>query len=97
MCSERNDSKTTRGRRAVGYIRVSVKNQEALPSIDAQMEANLKWADEAGLTVVGWYIDEGCSGSALERRAAFQAMCDEVQSDGEEPGEATRRRDSEDR
>ena len=63
------------------YSRVSSEGQEPQPSIEEQLEAAQSNAEEAGLKIVKVYIDEGSSGNDPERRAAFQAMCDEVESE----------------
>ena len=63
------------------YSRVSSEGQEPQPSIEEQLEAAQCNAEELGVKIVKIYIDEGSSGSDPKRRAAFQAMCDEVESE----------------
>lgn len=53
-------------RSAVGYIRVSLQGDDAHKSVDEQKRSINRYADERGIEIVKWYVDEG-SGSGVER------------------------------
>lgn len=62
---------------AVAYLRVSTDEQQLGP--EAQRAAVEAWAARAGVTVAGWHLDQGVSGSlGIEDRpglrAAFEAL-----------------------
>lgn len=57
---------------AVGYCRFSSDNQRE-ESIDAQKRAINKYAEENGLTICKWYVDEACS-ARTANRPGFQEM-----------------------
>ncbi len=56
-------------RQAVGYLRVSTEDQagEDRYGLAAQQSAITEYADKQGIEIVGWYRDEGFSGSTLDR------------------------------
>jgi site-specific DNA recombinase len=62
------------GRRipAVGYIRMSSDKQEASPG--QQRDEITKLAAREGYRILRWYVDEGISGDATEKRKDFQRM-----------------------
>ncbi len=60
---------------AVGYCRFSSDNQRE-ESIDAQKRAINKYAEENGLTICKWYIDEACS-ARTANRPGFQEMIED--------------------
>lgn len=66
-------------RRAIGYIRVSTKQQsgEDRYGIDAQKNAILKYADENGYAIVDWKID-AISGTAEDRPAMNDILYGDV-------------------
>ena len=51
---------------AVGYIRMSSDKQEASPV--QQRQEIKKLAERDGYRIVRWYVDEGISGDATEKR-----------------------------
>ena len=53
--------------RAALYTRVSTNLQEREQTIQSQVEALRKYADDKGYEIVGEYQDEGYSGATLER------------------------------
>lgn len=55
--------------RAALYCRVSTERQEQEATIQSQVEALRKYAQERGYQVVGEYLDDGHSGAALARPA----------------------------
>ncbi|MDE2471229.1 MAG: recombinase family protein [Bradyrhizobium sp.] len=57
---------------AVGYVRMSTDAQEDSP--DQQKAALTRFAADKNYRIVRWYVDEGISGDAAEKRKAFQAM-----------------------
>jgi len=57
---------------AVGYIRMSSDKQEASPA--QQRNEVTALAKRDGYRVIRWYIDEGVSGDATEKRFEFQRM-----------------------
>ena len=61
---------------AVGYLRRSTEKQEA--SIRDQKSAIEKYAFEKGYRIVRWYIDDGISGDATEKRVGFLNMIDDA-------------------
>ena len=63
---------------AVGYCRFSSDNQRE-ESIDAQKRAINKYADEHGLVIAKWYVDEACSAKTA-RRPDFQQMIQDSKS-----------------
>lgn len=58
--------------RSVLYLRMSTDRQET--SVRDQRTELRKYAKARGYQIVGEYVDEGISGDATEKRAAFQAM-----------------------
>lgn len=63
---------------AVGYYRMSRDDQET--SIPDQRAAVRKWAKANGWQIIDEYLDEGISGDATEKRAAFQKMVHDAPS-----------------
>ena len=61
---------------AVGYLRRSTDKQEK--SIVDQRQAILQYAEEHGYRIIGWYIDDGISGDATEKRLDFKRMRDDA-------------------
>jgi len=57
---------------AVGYIRMSSDKQEASPEQQRQEIISLAKRDD--YKIIRWYIDEGVSGDATEKRFDFQRM-----------------------
>jgi len=57
---------------AVGYIRKSSDKQEASPK--QQREEIIALAGREGYKLIRWYMDEGISGDATEKRLDFQRM-----------------------
>lgn len=66
-------------RRAIGYIRVSTKQQdkEDRYGVDVQKTAILKWADEHGYVIVDWKLDK-ISGTADDRPAMNEILYSDV-------------------
>jgi DNA invertase Pin-like site-specific DNA recombinase len=62
---------------AVAYVRMSDDRQEQSP--DQQRNEITKLAEKGGYQIVRWYIDEGISGDATEKRTAFLKMRDHCQ------------------
>jgi site-specific DNA recombinase len=58
--------------RAVGYIRMSSKKQDASP--EQQREEILKLADRLGYQIVRWYYDPGITGDDTRKRKEFRHM-----------------------
>lgn len=76
-------SKTKHGNplTAVAYLRVSTEEQHL--GIEAQRASIEAWAARAGVTVVGWHVDQGVSGAApLEKRAGLMAAVDALAQHG---------------
>lgn len=63
------------------YIRVSTQEQKLHGlSLDAQRSTLTRYAEEHGLKIVGWYEDEGVSGTKLIRkRPALQRMINDAE------------------
>ncbi len=63
------------------YIRVSTQEQKLHGiSLDAQKMKLTKYADEHGMKIVGWYMDEGVSGRKLiKRRPELQRMIQDAE------------------
>ena len=57
---------------AVGYIRMSSDKQEASP--EQQRKEIIALAERDGYRIIRWYVDEGISGDATEKRLDFQRM-----------------------
>lgn len=68
----------------VAYVRVSHEEQVRFGfSLDAQKDALQQWADDNGLTIKHWYIDEGVSGrKKVKNRPQMQQMLRDVQRGG---------------
>jgi len=61
---------------AVGYIRMSSDKQEASPK--QQREEIIALAGREGYKLIRWYMDEGISGDATEKRIDFQRMINDA-------------------
>jgi site-specific DNA recombinase len=57
---------------AVGYIRMSSDKQEASP--EQQRQEIISLAERDGYRIIRWYLDEGISGDATDKRLDFQRM-----------------------
>ena len=57
MCSESENQRS-----AAGYIRASSGHPDNCLSVTVQKEAIEQFAEEHGLEIVGWYVDEGSTG-----------------------------------
>ena len=57
---------------AVGYIRMSSDKQEASP--EQQRQEITALAKRDGYRIIHWYVDEGVSGDATDKRFDFQRM-----------------------
>jgi DNA invertase Pin-like site-specific DNA recombinase len=57
---------------AAGYLRRSTNKQEK--SLDDQRREIERYAAEHGYVIVRWYIDDGISGDATDKRLDFQRM-----------------------
>lgn len=57
---------------AVGYTRCSTDMQDQ--SIPSQKTELLKYAEENGFRIIGWYDDQGRSGVSFSKRPAFMRM-----------------------
>ena len=68
----------------VAYVRVSHEEQVRFGfSLDAQKDAIQQWADDNGLIIKHWYIDEGVSGrKKVKNRPQMQQMLRDVQRGG---------------
>lgn len=73
--------------KVIGYLRVSTERQaEEGLGLGVQCDAVRRWANDHGHRVVGWYSDEGTSGSnGLETREALPEALSALQ-DGEASG-----------
>ena len=60
---------------AVGYCRFSSDNQRE-ESIDAQKRAITKYAEENGLTIYKWYVDEAYSARTANRPGFLEMIED---------------------
>ena len=69
---------TARKTGAVGYVRRSTDRQEQ--SIPDQQQAISRYADQQGLRVVKWYVDDAISGTSTVGRRAFQEMMRDAQA-----------------
>lgn len=71
----------------VAYVRVSHEEQVKYGfSLDAQKEALKEWADNNGVTISHWYIDEGVSArKKVKNRPQLQQMLRDVQRGGRRP------------
>ena len=81
-------------RRAAVYIRVSRQRIEAGESLEAHKEPFNRFAEEQGMDVVAWYVDEYRSESVGARREEFKQLVEECGIDpaaegvDEDPGES---------
>lgn len=57
----------------IAYCRTSTENQRDEKTIQLQVDALSKYADERGITIVEWFKDDGVSGG-LENRPALVRM-----------------------
>lgn len=75
------DPMTMKIERVAAYIRVSTAEQKLHGlSLDAQRMKLQQYADNHGLKIVGWYVDEGVSGRKLiRRRPELQRMIHDAQ------------------
>ncbi len=62
----------------VGYIRLSVFNEDATSSIENQQRIIEQWAADNHTTISQFYIDNGYSGSTFER-PAFQSLIQDIE------------------
>ena len=67
---KRSANTDTKGKRAVGYIRVSDESQTDGYSLDAQRHEITRWCQQRGNELVGFYSDEGVSAHSdrIEKR-----------------------------
>jgi len=65
---------------AVGYIRMSSDKQEASP--EQQRQEIIALAKRDGYRIIRWYIDEGVSGDATDKRLDFQRMIRDAEGGG---------------
>ena len=70
QCKEMVRSSTAN---AVGYLRLSVANQEEFNSIQNQKFIIERWGDQHQIPISHYYIDNGFSGQRVDR-PAFQEM-----------------------
>ncbi|MBP3573223.1 MAG: recombinase family protein [Prevotella sp.] len=66
-------------------VRVSTEEQAKYGfSVEAQKDALDRWAHQNGVSVAGWYIDEGVSArKKVKNRPALQRLLADIQSGGE--------------
>ena len=62
---------------AVGYVRLSVANQEEFNSIQNQKFIIELWGDQHQIPISHYYIDNGFSGQRFDR-PAFQKMIEDI-------------------
>ena len=62
---------------AVGYVRLSVANQEEFNSIQNQKFIIERWGDQHQIPISHYYIDNGFSGQRFDR-PAFQKMIEDI-------------------
>ena len=65
---------------AVGYVRLSVANQEEFNSIQNQKFIIERWGDQHQIPISHYYIDNGFSGQRFDR-PAFQKMIEDILAD----------------
>ena len=61
-------------RSAAAYIRVSSSGNPAQLSVASQMQAIKQYAENNGAHVTDWYVDEGDSGTSMERPALKELL-----------------------
>ena len=74
----RPNTRTVRNPRAVGYVRRSTDKQEQ--SIGDQKNALQSYADEHGLRLSKFYVDDAISGTSTLGRRAFQQLISDAKS-----------------
>jgi DNA invertase Pin-like site-specific DNA recombinase len=57
---------------AVGYARCSTDRQDT--SVEDQIKAVTRYAEQHGYNILRWYVDDGISGDDTEHRLKFQKM-----------------------
>ena len=62
---------------AVGYVRLSVANQEEFNSIQNQKFIIERWVDQHQIPISHYYIDNGFNGQRFDR-FAFQEMIEDI-------------------
>ncbi len=71
---QKQQTMALRSNKAVAYIRVSTKDQVDNESIDTQRQRITQYADQNGLEIVKWFIEEGRSGKTVGKRPAVKDM-----------------------
>jgi len=66
--------------KAVAYLRRSTDRQDQ--SIDDQRKAVERYAQERGIEVVKYYVDDAVSGTSTDDRKGFQQMLSDARTDG---------------
>lgn len=65
--------------KAVGYLRVSTEEQAASGlGLEAQRVEIERYAEQHGLTVTSWHVDEGLSAATMGKRPAFLRALEEI-------------------
>jgi DNA invertase Pin-like site-specific DNA recombinase len=64
---------------AVAYLGRSSDGESQEHSIPDQQSAVQRYASEKGYTLIRWYVDDGISGDATEKRLEFQRMLHDAQ------------------
>jgi len=72
--------KLTPSRDTVGYIRLSVRNNDSAGSIENQKRIIEEWGQQHQIPISLYYIDNGFSGRRFDR-PAFQAMIQDILAD----------------
>ena len=67
--------------RAVFYARVSTEEEKQLNALEKQIQENKDVIEENGWALVGWYIDEGKTGTTVKCRNDYKRLLDDMQED----------------
>lgn len=71
----------TKRLRAVFYARVSTEEEKQLNALEKQIQENKDIIEEMGWELVGYYIDEGKSGTTTKRRNDYQRLLNDLEED----------------
>ena len=77
MTRTANSKRADTAHAAVGYLRCSTDKQPL--SLEDQRRAIVRWAEERGIKILRWYVDDAISGASAADREGFQSMIREVE------------------